>query len=225
MLAGVIFDFDGVIVDSHPLHLQTWKAFLLSQGKAVSDTELSFVQEGAKREEILRHFLGDITPGQVRVYGDEKDKLFQARVHETKLVGGFVEFLTQLDAIGLPSAVATSGSRRRVEQALDMFNLRTRFRAIVTGEDVVQGKPHPALFLMGAQVLHVDPRRILVCEDAVAGVMAAKTAGMKCVGIAANSKGSLLTEAGADLVVENFAQTSLDDVRRLFGPSPSQIVS
>ena len=225
MLAGVIFDFDGVIVDSHPLHLQTWRAFLLSQGKAVSDADLSFVQEGAKREEILRHFLGDITPEQAGRYGDEKDKLFEARAHEINLVGGFAEFLTKLDADGLPSAVATSGSRRRVRQALDMFNLRTRFRAVVTGEDVVQGKPHPALFLMAAQVLEVDPRRILVCEDAVAGVMAAKTAGMKCVGIAANSRRSLLTEAGADLVVTDFAQANLADIRRLFGRPPSQTVS
>lgn len=217
MLAGVIFDFDGVIVDSHPLHLQAWKTFLLSLGRVATDAELSFVQEGAKREQILRHFLGDITPEQVKGYSDEKDRLFQARAHEIKLVAGFAAFLAQLDAIGLPSAIATSGSRRRVEQSLDKFNLRIRFRAVVTGEDVVQGKPHPALFLLAAQALQVDPSCILVCEDAVAGVMAAKTAGMKCVGIAANDRGSLLKEAGAALVVENFAQTSLDDVRRLLG--------
>lgn len=216
MLAGVIFDFDGVIVDSHPLHLQAWKAFLLSQGKVVSDAELSFVQEGAKREEILRHFLGDITPEQTGRYGDEKDKLFQARAHEIKLVSGFAEFLTQLDADGLPSAVATSGSRRRVQQALDVFNLRTRFRAVVTGEDVVRGKPDPALFLLAAQALQVDPSCTLVCEDAVAGVIAAKNAGMMCLAIAANRRGSLLKEAGADLVVEDFAHTSVDDVTGLF---------
>jgi beta-phosphoglucomutase len=225
MLAGVIFDFDGVIVDSHPLHLQTWRAFLLSKGMAVSDAELSFVREGAKRDEILRHFLGELTPEQVRSYGDEKEKLFQARACEIKLVGGFVEFMAQLDAVGLPSAVATSGSRRRVEQALDRFNLRTRFRAVVTGEDVVRGKPHPALFLMAAQALEADPRGMLVCEDAVAGVIAAKTAGMMCLAIAARGRGSLLKAAGADLVVEDFAQTNLADVRRLFSPSPSQTLS
>jgi HAD superfamily hydrolase (TIGR01509 family) len=192
---------------------------------AVSDAELSFVREGAKREEILRHFLGELTPEQVRNYGDEKEKLFQARAHEIKLVGGFVEFMAQLDAIGLPSTVATSGSRRRVEQALDRFNLRTRFRAVVTGEDVVRGKPHPALFLMAAQTLEADPRGMLVCEDAVAGVIAAKTAGMTCLAIAARGRESLLKEAGADLVVEDFAQRNLADVRRLISPSPSQTLS
>ena len=221
MLAGVIFDFDGVIADSHPVHLQAWRAFLLSQGKVVSDPELSFVQEGAKREEILRHFLGDITPEQIRHYGHEKDKLFQARAHEIKLVVGFIEFLVQLDAIGLPSAVATSGSRSRVEQALDMFDLQSRFRAIVTGEDVACGKPDPALFLQAAQTLQVDPSRVLVCEDAVAGVIAAKTAGMKCLGIARGGRGVLLKKAGAGLVVDDFAQTNLADVRGLFSkPDP-----
>ena len=78
MLGGVIFDFDGVIVDSHAAHMKAWKAFLLTKGKAFSDAELSFVREGAKREEILRHFLGELTPEQIASYGAEKDKLFQA---------------------------------------------------------------------------------------------------------------------------------------------------
>src|SRR3954454_6672016 len=89
MLGGVIFDFDGVIVDSHPAHMDAWKAFLLSKGKAISDTDLSFVREGAKREEILRHFLGELTPDQTVSYGLEKDKLFQARAGELSLIPGF----------------------------------------------------------------------------------------------------------------------------------------
>ena len=102
MLGGVIFDFDGVIVDSHPIHIQSWRKFLRSKGKTVSDAELSFVRDGAKREEILRHFLGELTPEQVAAYGAEKDKLFQAHAGELKLVPGFAEFLFHLDAVGLP---------------------------------------------------------------------------------------------------------------------------
>lgn len=216
MLAGVIFDFDGVIADSHPAHMQAWKAFLHSKGKAVSDADLSFVREGAKREEILRHFLGELTREQVACYGAEKDRLFQARAREVTLVRGFAEFLLQLDAVGLPSAVATSGGRDRVERMLETFSLRNRFRAIVTGSEVAQGKPDPALFLLAAQALQIDPIDILVCEDAVAGALAAKSAGMKCMGIAANGTESRLKQAGADLVVHDFLHTDLDAVRRLF---------
>ena len=216
MLGGVIFDFDGVIVDSHAAHIKAWKEVLLSKGKTLSDADLSFVREGAKREEILRHFLGELSPEQIASYGVEKDKLFQASARELKLVPGFTGFLLQLDSAALPSAVATSGSRSRVEQTLENLNLGKRFRAVVTGNDVERGKPDPDLFLLAAQALQIDPSRILVCEDAVAGVLAAKTAGMKCVGITANGRESLLTQAGADLVVEDFVHTSLDDVRCLF---------
>jgi len=216
MLSGVIFDFDGVIVDSHAAHMKAWKAFLLSKGKTFDDADLSFVREGAKREEILKHFLGELSPEQIASYGVEKDKLFQASARELKLVPGFTEFLLQLDSAALPSAVATSGSRSRVEQTLETLNLCKCFRTIVTGNDVERGKPAPDLFLLAAQALRINPNRILVCEDAVAGVLAAKTAGMKCVGIAANGRESLLKQAGADLVVKDFVHTNLDDVRRLF---------
>jgi beta-phosphoglucomutase len=216
MLGGVIFDFDGVIVDSHPVHMQAWKTFLYSRGKAVSDAELSFVQEGVQREEILRHFFGDLSAEQTASYGAEKDKLFQSSAFELKLIRGFAEFLSQVDAAALSSAVATSGSRGRVEQALQAFNIRHRFRVVMTAEDVGRGKPDPALFLLAAQALQIDTSGVLVCEDAVAGVLAAKTAGMKCMGIAANGRESLLQQAGADLVVKDFVNTSLEDLRHLF---------
>jgi len=216
MLGGVIFDFDGVIVDSHASHIKAWKAFLLSKGKAFNDTELSFVREGAKREEILRRFLGELSPEQIVNYGAEKDKLFQASASTVKLVPGFTEFLLQLDSAALPSAVATSGSRSRVEQTLETLNVGKRFRTVVTGDDVERGKPDPDLFLLAAQALQIDPGHILVCEDAVAGVLAAKSARMKCVGIAANGREFLLKQAGANLVVKDFVHTSLNDVRRLF---------
>lgn len=222
MLAGVIFDFDGVIVDSHPLHMQAWKALCAAAGKTVSDEELSFVVEGAKRDEILRRFLGDLTPDQIEHYSAEKERLYQARAGELKLVRGVTEFLEQLDAAGVRAAIATSGSRRRVERTLDAFGLLGRFHAIVTAEDVARGKPDPALFHLAARRLRIAADQILVCEDAVAGVAAARAAGMKCMAIAANCRRKLLQEAGADLVIEDFAETALDGARQLFAQPAAQ---
>jgi beta-phosphoglucomutase len=216
MLAGIIFDFDGVIVDSHPVHMQAWKALFRSMGKVIGDGELSFVTEGAKRGEILRRFLGELTLAQIELYGAEKERLYQARASELKLVCGITEYLEQVDEAGVPIAVATSGSRLRVEQTLEMFGLLNSFHAIVTAEDVAKGKPDPALFNLAASRLRVAADQILVCEDAVAGVAAAKSAGMKCMAIAANGRRRLLQEAGADLVIKDFTQTGLDDARRLF---------
>jgi len=216
MLAGIIFDFDGVIVDSHPVHMQAWKALFAAMDREVSDEELSFVVEGAKREEILQRFLGDLTPEQIELYGAEKERLYQAHASDLKLVGGVAGFLEQVDAAGVPVALATSGSRNRVERTLKTFGLLDHFHAIVTAEDVERGKPDPALFHLAASRLRVAADQVLVCEDAVAGVAAAKNAGMRCIAIATNGRRDLLQEAGADLVIEDFTQVGLNDARRLF---------
>ena len=216
MLAGVIFDFDGVIVDSHPLHLEAWKDFFGTMNREVADHELAVVLEGAKREEILRHFLGELSDQQIKLYGERKQRLYQQRAGRLKLVRGFADFFADLESAGLPAAIATSGSRQRVEDALAFFSLRDCFQVIVTGEDVADGKPAPALFQLAARRLELNTKDILVCEDAVSGVIAANAAGMKCLALAANGRGPRLKEAGADLVVEDFTAVKLDDVSRLF---------
>jgi beta-phosphoglucomutase len=216
MLAGIIFDFDGVIADSHPVHLQAWRLFLRSVGKDMHDEDLAFVLEGAKREEILQHFLGELTPEQTRLYGAEKEKLFQAHASKMKLICGVAEFVAELKTEGIPVAVASSGSRQRIERALENFDLTRHFCAVVTGDDVSKGKPDPALFLLAAQRMSIRPENILVCEDAVAGVEAAKAAGMKCLAIATKGRELKLRDAGADLLAEDFTAVKLADIKKLF---------
>lgn len=216
MLRGIIFDLDGVVIDSHPAHKRAWRAFFISVGKQVSDEEVEFVLEGQKREDILRHFLGDLTQEQIRDYGAKKDELFRSEAQDLKMNHGLPELLEQVAAAKLSTALASSASRSRVESVLRQFSLRELFEVVVTGEDVIRGKPDPAIFTLTAERLQIKPSEILVCEDAVNGVEAAKTAGMKCLAIAANGRGPLLQRAGADKVVPDFKGSSLDDLRQLF---------
>src|SRR5438045_2465793 len=188
MLQAVIFDFDGVIVDSHPAHKQAWRGFLDSIGREVTEEELEFVVEGQKREAILRHFLGELTAQQITRYGAVKDALLRDSVPEPKKVKGLDRFMGQIKAAGLPMALASSASHSRVELVLDRLNLKPSFHAIITGDDVTQGKPDPEIFRMAAKVLGVKACDVLVCEDAVNGIKAAKAAGMKCLAIAANGR-------------------------------------
>lgn len=220
-LRGVIFDLDGVIVDSHSAHQQAWKTFFRSLGKEIAEHELLFVLEGRKREAILRHFLGDLTPEQVKDYGAKKEALFNDSVTELRTVDGVLEFLDRLEGAGLPLALASSASRSRARYILEQLDLDRRFRVVVTGDDVIKGKPDPAIFHLAAGGLKIDPEDILVCEDAVAGVAAAKVAGMKCLGIATAGRGPLLKKAGADWVVPDFTSARLDDLRSLFDQSAS----
>jgi len=216
MLEGVIFDLDGVIVDSHPAHKKAWRTFFQSIGKQVSEDDLAFVLEGRKREDILRHFLGDLSEEQVKHYGAAKEALFRDSVQELKTIDGLNGFLDQLIHAEIPLALASSASRHRAEYMLEELGLRPLFKAIVTGDDVVKGKPDPALFVLAAQGLAVHASNALVCEDAVAGVQAAKSAGMRCLAIASNGRGPVLSTAGADIVIPDFTSLQLETLRPLF---------
>lgn len=216
MLEALIFDLDGVVVDSHPAHKRAWRTFFASLERNFSDAELEFVVEGNKREEILRHFLGELTPEQIREYGTQKEALFGNFAAELKPIPGLEQFFADIAAAGMPVALASSASRLRVEYLVRQLGFAGNFHAIVTGDDVSRGKPDPSLFQMAAAQLGIEASDILVCEDAVNGVVAAKAAGMKCLAIAANGRAPILERAGADKIAADFTTIRLEDLRLLF---------
>jgi beta-phosphoglucomutase family hydrolase len=216
MFKGVIFDMDGVLIDSHPVHKKVWSQFLASLNRPVSDAELDFVLDGRKREEILRHFLGELSPDRLREYGQRKNEIYAESSRELRTIDGVEEFLGALEAAGLPMAVATSASFARARDTLALLGILPRFSALVTGNDVANGKPDPEVFVRAAESLGLAPRKLLVVEDAVSGVKAAKSAGMKCLGIAAGRRGGELRAAGAEHVIPDYREISLQEVQHLF---------
>lgn len=216
MLKGIIFDLDGVIVDSHAAHKKAWRALLIALGREVDEAALEFVVEGRKRAEILRYFLGNASEEDVRRYGAWKDELFSKVAHEIKPLPGVADFVQAAKTEGLALAVGTSAGRRRAHETLERFGLASHFAIVVTGDEVRQGKPDPSIFLQAARGLGIAPEHLLVCEDAVPGVQAAKAAGMKCLGIAANGRRALLKSAGADWIAEGFMQVGVEQLRAEF---------
>lgn len=141
--------------------------------------------------------------------------MFRAEARAINMVDGVMEFFDRVQDAGLPMGLASSGSHNRVEFILDSMDLRRRFRVIVTGDDVAEGKPDPAIFVLAARQLQCPHSAVLVVEDAVAGITAAKQVGMKCLGIASNGRGHLLHQAGADAVVPNFVGLTLESLHKL----------
>jgi len=206
---------DGVVIDSHPAHRQAWQEFLCMFGKQVSDPDLDFILEGRKRQDILRHFLGDVSERDLQEYGKKKDELFQRIAEEVLPVAGVVEFLQELEQLRIPAAMATSASERRTRLMLNRLDLARYFRAVVNGDDVAEGKPNPAIYKLAAQRLQLPAEDLLALEDAPRGVEAAISAGMRCVGIASGAKADSLRQAGAEHVIPHFAGVSLDLLQNL----------
>jgi len=216
MLRGVVFDMDGVIVDSHAAHRRAWQQFLRTLGKDVPEEKLNFILEGRKREEILRHFLGDLSPEQVAEYGKRKDEMLRKVEPNATPIRGVIQFLELLSANGIKIAVATSASKDRTLGTLDCLGVSRYFSAVVTGCDVPKGKPDPAAYRLAAQRLALAPEELLALEDAVSGVRAARTAGLKCVAVASNGQAQALLDAGADHVLPDFVGMSLARLQTLW---------
>jgi beta-phosphoglucomutase len=216
MLRGVVFDMDGVVIDSHPAHRAAWKSFLESVGRSASDTELDFILDGRKREEILEYFLGKLDSEQIAEYGRRKDELLRSHGSRLEPMIGVVEFLDHLCDSGVRMALATSASRRRACGTLEELGLAHYFETIVTGDDVAAGKPDPAIYRLAAARMQEEPDRLLAVEDAVSGVKAARGAGMRCIGVAHNGRADSLHLAGANPIIENFRTLSLAQLEACF---------
>ena len=204
LLQAVIFDMDGVIIDSHPAHRKAWRKFLHSMGRDVTNRELDFILDGRKRAEILRYFLGEISEAQVEEHGKRKDDFFHDLELEVKPIPGVVSFLDGLRKQNIAIAVATSASESRARSTLARLHLTHHFQAVITGGDVARGKPDPAIYRLACQRLNIAPQNALAIEDAVSGIRAARGAGLRCVGVSIHQPAGDLMAAGADCVIANF---------------------
>jgi len=203
MIRGVIFDLDGVVADSHPLHEEAWRVLLSEKGLDAS-LDLSFIYSGLSRREILEHYLGPLSTAERDELGRRKDELFSSLMHRIEVQPGLLRVLDQLRAAGIPCALATSAARARAHEILGELRITDRFLAIVTDHDVAQPKPAPEVFLEAASRLGVSPQESAVIEDSVAGVRAARAAHMICVGYARGEQMQALREAGANDVISDF---------------------
>jgi len=221
-LQAVVFDMDGVIVDSHPAHRFAWREFLRILGTQVTESELDFVMDGGKREEILVHFLGPLNEVQLKEYGRMKDDLFWQAASEVVPIPGVLNFIERLERAGIKIAVATSASAGRTQSILGRMRLLSRFQAVVTGDQVRKGKPDPGIYLLACQRIDCPPNSVVAVEDAASGIRAAKSAGLRCIGIAGCGSGERLTAAGADGVLHDFLNMSLQSLYSLVGMQPQR---
>lgn len=178
--AGVIFDLDGVIVDSEPLQHQAYNTVLERFGIRVEAEEYGreWIAAGRGPEYAVRTYGLPLTPDELRRL---KDPVYQALLHEAvTLVPGAREALARLSA-AFPVALATNSSRTDTAFILDRFDLRRFFTALVTREQYQHPKPAPDAFRTAAERLQLLPAQCVVIEDAHKGIIAAAGAGCVCI--------------------------------------------
>ena len=198
---ALIFDMDGVIVDSNPLHRGAWTAFNARHGLETTGAMLEGMY-GRRNDQIVRDFFGDsLSPEAVAAYGAAKEEIYRemlgSRIEEM-LVPGLRPFLDLFR--GAPLAVATNAETENVDFVLDRAGLRQYFHVVVDGHQVSHPKPHPEIYLRAAELLAVWPENCIVLEDSHTGVAAARAAGMRVIGIGT----TYVNLPGTDIMADNF---------------------
>jgi beta-phosphoglucomutase len=181
---AMIFDMDGVIVDSNPLHTQAWRAYNLRFGIDAGEA-LAERMYGRRNDQIVPEFFGTgLSAAEIAAHGAAKEALYREMLEPVlseALVPGVRELLAR--HAGGRLGLATNAEPANVDFILNKAGLRRYFRAIVDGDQVQHAKPHPEIYLRAAELLEVQPVNCIVFEDSFSGVEAARAAGARVVGV------------------------------------------
>jgi HAD superfamily hydrolase (TIGR01509 family) len=183
---AVIFDCDGTLVHSMPLHFEAWCEALSMHGAAnIFKEDVFYAMGGRPTQDIVVEINDEyglkLDPEKVAF---SKREAFLRKLGQLELIDEVAAFAESLRG-KLPMAIATGGTRLVIEKTLQAVGVSDLFEEVVTADDVANGKPAPDIFLKAAQMLGVKPERCLVLEDAPAGVMAGQLAGMTVIAIPA----------------------------------------
>ena len=203
---AVIFDMDGVLIDSGAHHRAAWRALLDELGVVPAEPDYWRLTIGRPSVEAVPLLLGrETSRAEAQQLAARKQEHYRRLAGGgPALVRGVAEFVGELAGLRVPRAVATSAARQDVEGLLTRARLRDRFEVVVAAEDVRRGKPDPEVYLLAARRLGVEPAQCLVFEDAVVGVQAARRAGMRAIGVSTAHTESELRAAGAERAVTDF---------------------
>ncbi len=216
MFNGLIFDMDGVLIDSMPSHAETIKIMCERYNSPNWGGDIGrFAGCGPD------YVFGTLLPEQVSTKGvdalnKESEEIFrEIYAPKAALIPGLEHFLDDVKTYGIKCSVGSSGCRENVMMTWEKCDLERWFEAAVCANDVTHCKPSPEIFLTAAERLGLHPEECIVFEDAISGIEAAKAAGMKVVAITTTLPRERLVEAGADLVIDSFDEVNYEVLSNL----------
>lgn len=211
---ALIWDLDGVIADTAPFHFRAWRH--VAEARGITFTEDDFRQTFGKRnpEIIAEKFGGDVSPPEAENIASTKEDVFRRIAKQSiKPFPGVLNLLLSIRSAGWSTAIASSTPPENIALIVDSLEIAGLFDAVVSSTDVGRGKPDPEGFLLAAERLGVAPGNCVVIEDAVAGVQAAKSAGMLCIAVTNTHPAQNLAEA--DRVVDSLEGITAEAVASL----------
>ena len=213
---GVIFDMDGVLVDSYESHFITWRDSCRRHGRDCTEAEF-LIGFGRTSREFIRETWENPPDDQwIAAFDAEKEQRYRDHITLSfPAMPGARELIHALHSAGIPMAIGSSGPPENVHEIVRQLQVDEQIRVRISGADVVRGKPHPDVFLKAAAGIGIPPARCVVLEDAPVGVEAALAAGMKCLGVISAGRTAAQLEHAHQQVHDNLLTVTVDLLRTL----------
>jgi beta-phosphoglucomutase family hydrolase len=218
-LRGAIFDWDGVVIDSHAAHERAWE-MLAAELAAPLPPGFFKATFGMRNDRIIPGYTGWAKPHEtelVRELGLRKEAVYRdvIRCDGIAPLPGVVKLLRELQRSGIPCAVGSSTDRENIELIMSVTGLTPYFAAIAAAEDVQRGKPDPQVFLCAAEKIGRDPRDCVVFEDAPVGIEAALRAGARAIAVCTTHPPETFASSGAHRTVRSLEEVDAATLRDL----------
>lgn len=211
--AALLFDIDGTLADTDPVHLEAFNRVFAPYGHVFDKPRFTRELQGLANSAIAARFLPHLTPGDGMAILDDKEAMFRELARkEIHAVPGLPALLDRADAMGLPMAAVTNAPRANADLILDALDIRHRFGAIVIGAELPHSKPHPLPYLEGLRLLDALPGRSIAFEDSRTGIASAAAAGIATVGVRTSLMHDDLIGAGASLSIASYDDPALFDL-------------
>lgn len=207
---AAIFDMDGVIIDSGPIHMRAWEQVLERHHISFESSRFRNVF-GMRDSEVVPHLIGMMSDEQTHALMNEKSQLFQEYIRsQAMIVPGVADFIAVLHDRGIHAGLASLARPEEIRTVLEVAGLVDILPTVITGQQPLRDKPAPDIFLAAAYRMGVDPEASVVFEDAISGIEAARAAGATTVAITTSySPGEL---SHADFIIHDFLQPTLIDL-------------
>lgn len=213
---AIIFDMDGVIVDSNPAHKIALQQFCAQHGHQLTDDQLRNKIYGRTNKEWIVNLFGHLPEEQIRAFAEDKEAMYREIFkNDIKPVTGLIPFLDLLDQHRIPRAIGTSAPQSNVVFTLAKTNTEKYFNTILNDTFVTHSKPHPEIYLKCAQTLGLPNAQCIVIEDSLSGVEAGKAAGSKVIGITTTHTREELSHT--DMIIDDFRNLTIEKLAELVG--------
>jgi len=210
----VLFDMDGVLIDSNPYHKIALQQFCRKHGHDLSEEELRIRIYGRTNRDWITNLFGSISNELLNQYADEKEALFRELYkNDIQPLKGLVAFLEQLNTHKIPLAIATSAPRANVDFTLHHTGIGKYFDTILDESFVSKGKPDPEIYVKTAAALGYPTKNCFVMEDSLSGIASGQGAGSTVIALATTHSHSELNHA--KLVINDFTELSVPRLQQL----------